>query len=118
MRPAILFPLFAPVSSLKGVGPKLAPLYKKLVGESLVDLLWHLPVNVIDRSYSPQLKYADAGRIATLTLTIVEHHPPKKSKLPYRIVGVDDTDQLVITYFNVKGDYFAKLYPTKAKVVV
>ena len=25
MRPEILFPLFAPSSSLKGVGPKLAP---------------------------------------------------------------------------------------------
>ena len=95
------------------------PLYKKLCGgESLVNLLWHLPTGVIDRSYSPQLKYADRDRVATLTLSIVEHTPPRKPKLPYRIVGIDDTDQIVITYFNVKGDYLANLYPTNAKVVI
>ena len=93
-------------------------LYKKLVGEYAVNLLWHLPSGVIDRSYAPQLKYADRDRIATLTLNIVEHNPPRQPKLPYRIVGVDDTDQVVITYFNVKGDYLANLYPTNRKVVV
>ncbi len=30
MRPEILFPLFAPVTSLKGVGPRVAPLLEKL----------------------------------------------------------------------------------------
>ena len=118
MRPSILFPLFAPLTSLKGVGPRLGVLYKKLVGEHIVNLLWHLPSGVIDRSYAPQLKYADRDRVATLTLSIVEHNPPKKPKLPYRIVGVDDTDQVVINYFNVKGDYLANLYPTNRKVVV
>jgi ATP-dependent DNA helicase RecG len=96
----------------------MAPLYKKLVGEHIVNLLWHVPSGVIDRSYAPQLKYAEPNRIATLTLNIVEHNPPRKPKLPYRIVGVDDTDQIVITYFNVKGDYLANLYPTNKKVVI
>ncbi len=118
MRPSILFPLFASLSSLRGVGPKLLPFYKRLVGEQIVDLLWHLPTGIIDRSYSPQLKYADKNRVATLTLNIVEHDPPRKPKLPYRIVGVDDTDQIIITYFNVKGDYLGKLYPTNSTVVV
>src|SRR3984893_18226815 len=118
MRPDILFPLFAPITSLKGIGPRLGPLYKKLCGEHVVDLLWHLPVGVIDRSYSPKLKYADRDRIVTLTLNIIEHSPPKKPKLPYRIVGVDATDQVVINYFNVKGDYLSNLYPTNRKVVV
>lgn len=118
MRPSVLFPLFTPLSSLKGVGPKLLPLYKKLVGEQIVGLLWHLPSGVIDRSYAPQLKYADRDRVVTLTLDIVEHNPPQKPRLPYRIVGEDETDQVVITYFNVKGDYLANLYPTNRKVVV
>jgi ATP-dependent DNA helicase RecG len=119
MRPNILFPLFAPISSLKGIGPRMTPLYEKLVGKHIVNLLWHLPSGVIDRSYTPQLKYADRDRIVTLTLDIVEHNPPRKPKLPYRIVGTDDSDQqVVITYFNVKGDYLANLYPTNRKVVV
>ena len=32
MRPEILFPLFAPSASLKGVGQKLAPLLERLAG--------------------------------------------------------------------------------------
>ena len=32
MRPQILFPLFAEVSSLKGVGPRILPLVQKVAG--------------------------------------------------------------------------------------
>jgi ATP-dependent DNA helicase RecG len=118
MRPQILFPLFADIKSLKGIGPRMAPLYEKLCGKHVVDLLWHLPSGVIDRSYSPQLKYAERDRVVTLTLKIMEHNPPRKPKLPYRIVGMDDTDQVIINYFNAKGDYLTKLYLTNTKVVV
>ena len=118
MRPPILYPLFTGLATLKGIGPRMDALYKKLCGDYVVDLLWHLPTGVIDRSYTPQLKYADRDRVATLTLKIVEHNPPAKPSLPYRIVGVDDTDQIVLTYFNVKGDYLSSLYPTNQKVVV
>jgi len=120
MRPSILFSLFTSITSLRGIGPRLGPLYKKLCGEHIVDLLWHLPVGVIDRSYAPELKYADRDRVATLILTIVEHNPPAKPKLPHRIVGVaeDGDTQVVITYFNVKGDYLTRLYPTNQKIVV
>lgn len=118
MRPNLLFPLFAPLTSLRGIGPRMAPLYTRLCGEHVVGLLWHLPAGVVDRSYAPSLKYADRDRVATLTLTIIEHSPPKRAKLPYRIVGVDDTDQVIISYFNAKGDYLSKLYPTNKKVVV
>ncbi len=118
MRPSLLFPLFVPITSLRGIGPRLAPLYKKLCGEHVVNLLWHLPTGVIDRSYTPDLKYADRDRVATLTLTIMEHAPPKRPKLPYRITGVVGDEQVIISYFNAKGDYLSKLYPTNEQVVV
>jgi len=118
MRPPVLYPLFANVTSLKGVGARMNALYKKLCGEKILDLLWHLPVGVIDRSYKPKLKYADRDRIATLTLKIVEHNPPRKPSLPYRVVGVDDTDQIALCYFNVKNDYLSRMYPADSVVVV
>jgi len=120
MRPSILNPLFAPIISLKGIGPRLGPLYKRLCGEHMADLLWHLPVGAIDRAYSPELKYADKDRIVTLTLNIVEHNPPpeRRPNLPYKIVGTDGGDQVIITYFNVKGDYLSRIYPTNQKLVV
>jgi ATP-dependent DNA helicase RecG len=118
MRPQILYPLFASITSLKGIGTRMGALYKKLCGDYVADLLWHLPAGMIDRSYMPQLKYADRDRVATLTLKIVEHNPPARSHLPYRIIGADETDQVTLVYFNVKGDYLSNLYPINEKRVV
>jgi len=66
MRPAILFPLFADIRTLAGVGPKLEKLIAKVAGPRLVDLVFDLPVGVVDRSYRPKLQAAEAGRIATV----------------------------------------------------
>src|SRR5215211_5894027 len=48
LRPSLLDPLFAPVTALPGIGPKVAPLLDRLLGEAdrparVVDLLLHLP---------------------------------------------------------------------------
>jgi ATP-dependent DNA helicase RecG len=118
MRPSILFPLFASINALRGVGPRLAPLYRKLCGEHVVDLLWHLPVGLVDRSQNPTLKTATADTIVTLTLTVKEHKAPKTPKLPYRIIASDGTDQVTINYFHAKGDYLTKLYPLNGQVIV
>src|SRR6266478_6238930 len=54
MRPALLNPLFAPVTTLSGVGPKQDKLLRYLLGRDatprLVDLLLHLPASVIDQA--------------------------------------------------------------------
>ena len=49
MRPEILFPLFAPAASLKGVGPKIAPLVERAAGPLVRDLLFLTPQGVIER---------------------------------------------------------------------
>ena len=64
MRPAILFPLFADIRTLPGVGPKLEKLVRKVAGARLVDLALDLPVGVVDRSYRPRLIDAEPGPIA------------------------------------------------------
>ncbi len=118
MRPVILFPLFAPLTTLKGVGVKLAPLYERLCGSKIVGVLWHLPIGVIDRTYAPKLKHAQQGRVATLTLTVAEHVPNKQKGKPYRIICTDGSDDITLTYFTAKGDYLTKLYPTNVPLVV
>ena len=47
MRPEILFPLFAPVTTLKGVGPRVAPLLEKLAGPIVRDVLFLKPHTVV-----------------------------------------------------------------------
>ena len=47
MRPAILFPLFAEIRTLSGVGPKLEKLIAKVAGPRLGGLVFDLPVGVV-----------------------------------------------------------------------
>ena len=50
MRPEILFPLFAPVTSLKGVGARLQPLLTRLAGPIVRDVLFLKPHSLVRRT--------------------------------------------------------------------
>ena len=50
MRSEKINPLFSPISSLSGIGPKLEVLFSRLVGPKFIHLLWHIPYNVIKRN--------------------------------------------------------------------
>ena len=115
MRPNILYPLFAPIDTLKGIGLKYGKLIKNLCGDKVVDMLFHLPVNLIDRTYTPPLKNAVDGRIWTGIVTITEHQKPATRKHPYRIYCTDGTAELVLVFFKVYEDSLAKNYPTGEK---
>src|SRR3546814_8990970 len=58
------------------------------------DLWWHLPAGLIDRRYRPSIAEAEPGRIATITLTIDRHQPPRTPRLPYRITAHDGSGEL------------------------
>ncbi len=118
MRPEILFPLFAPVTSLSGVGPRFAKLFERLVGPAVVDLLWHLPSDIIDRRFTPKVADAPAGVIATITVTVDAHEPPRSPRQPYRVRCRDETGFLHLVFFHVKGDYLARILPVGATRVV
>ena len=118
MRPEILFPLFAPVTSLPGVGPRFGKLFERLAGPHVVDLLWHLPSDIIDRRFTPKVAAAPAGVIATLTLTVDAHEPPRSKRQPYRVRCRDDTGFLHLVFFHAKGDYLARILPVGATRVV
>jgi ATP-dependent DNA helicase RecG len=118
LRPAILNPLFAPVTALKGVGPRLGKLFENLCGPSVVDLLWHLPVDIIDRSYRPSVADALPGRIATLTVTVEAHQVPRNKRMPYRVRCRDASGALFLVFFHVKDDYLERILPVGATRVV
>ena len=117
MRPEILFPLFAPVTALPGVGPRLGVLFEKLAGPHVVDLLWHLPTAIVDRRFRPRIREAEAGKIATLTVR-VDAHLPGHGKRPYRVRCQDESGFLHLVYFHAKGDYLAKLLPLGSTRIV
>ncbi|HEX6980179.1 MAG TPA: ATP-dependent DNA helicase RecG [Alphaproteobacteria bacterium] len=119
MRPEILFPLFAPLTSLPGVGPRLAPLLARASGgEKVLDLVWHLPTGLVDRRFTPKVAEAPPDRIATLTVKIDAHVPPRLPRLPYKVICHDETGILHLVFFHVKGDWLGRVLPIGATRVV
>ncbi|MGC2827645.1 MAG: ATP-dependent DNA helicase RecG [Pseudolabrys sp.] len=119
MRPLVLNPLFASLTSLPGVGPKLEKLYARLLDREaprVVDLLFHLPSGAIDRRARPKLRDVQPGQVITVAVTIDKRRPspPHRSRAPYRIYTHDDTGDLTLTYFNARKNYLEKLLPVGA----
>ena len=118
MRPSVLNPLFAPLSALSGIGPRLEQLFGRLLAREgerprVVDLLFHLPTGFVDRRHQPKLSEVKPDTVVTVAVTIDRHRPPppNRPRAPYNIDASDDTNTLTITYFNARRDYLQKLLP-------
>ena len=111
MRPKILFPLFKPVTSIEGVGPRIGKLLEKLAGAHLVNLLWHLPSGIIDRRYTPKVEDAETGVVATITVRVLAHKKPPNKRLPYKVVCCDDTAEMSLVFFHANQEYLLKVLP-------
>ncbi|MFP4314568.1 MAG: OB-fold nucleic acid binding domain-containing protein, partial [Alphaproteobacteria bacterium] len=111
-RPFSLDPLFRSLTALPGVGPKNAKLFEKLIGGPKVsDLLFHLPIDYIDRRFSPLIKDAPNGRIATMEVIIGKHFPNAKRAQPYRVQCHDDTGSMTLTFFHANKEWLKKQLP-------
>lgn len=111
MRPEILFPLFRPVNSLKGIGPRLAALIEKLSGAHLLDLAWHLPSGLVTRHKILKLEpHLQTEQVIVLVKTI-KHHPSRNRRVPYRITCLVDDETLTLTFFNGREDYLKRKLP-------
>ncbi|HSQ98713.1 MAG TPA: ATP-dependent DNA helicase RecG [Sphingomicrobium sp.] len=104
MRPEVLNPLFTEIEALKGVGPQLAKLLKKLGIGRLVDLFYHLPTGSIERIKAPFATASLIGSNVILELTPVETRENRSGRGPTRIIASDDRGNLVsLVYFNNPG---------------
>ncbi len=120
MRPSLLDPLFAPASALPGVGPKIGKLFDRLLGEAgrparVVDLLLHLPYSFIDRRNRPKIAEAEIGAVSTVKIRVAEHRPPGRLKKgPYRVLGEDDSGDLLLVFFRANEAWIEKTLPLGA----
>jgi ATP-dependent DNA helicase RecG len=111
LRPEILFPLFAPVTALPGVGPRFGKLIGKLAGDNVAALCWHLPTGLIDRSLAPKIVDAPTGAIVTLTVVVDGHVAPGNQRQPYKVRCRDETGFIHLVFFNARPDYLLKALP-------
>ncbi|KRE11197.1 ATP-dependent DNA helicase RecG [Bosea sp. Root381] len=125
MRPSLLDPLFAPVTTLPGVGPKTAKALDKLLGDEtrparVVDLLFHLPTGAIDRRPSPSIADAPIGGVATFAARVTEHRPAptSKGKAPYRILVEDESGDVTLVFFHADVRHLLQTMPVGAYRII
>jgi ATP-dependent DNA helicase RecG len=117
MRPGLLNPLFAAVTVLPGIGPRLEKLYARLLdrkdGARVIDLLFHLPSGAIDRRARPKLRDVVPDTVVTVAVTVDRHRPPPphRPRAPYQVYTSDETGDLILTFFSARNDYLQKILP-------
>ncbi len=104
--------------TIKGIGPKNAKIIERLCGKYIVDLLFHKPAAYIDRRNSPKIVDLEEGSIATVVVKIDSHTPAFNRRMPYRVNVSDDSGQMSVVYFNLRGPYIKKILPIGSTRVI
>ncbi len=118
MRPLILAPLFAEVDSLQGVGPGTRRLLSRLSGARVIDLLLHLPQAEVERRAITALSESDLGQVVSLDLRVMQHQPPLRRGLPYRLACMASNAPLSLVYFHRQPKWLEALAPQGAELRV
>ncbi|MEO1329401.1 MAG: ATP-dependent DNA helicase RecG [Pseudomonadota bacterium] len=119
MRPDALFPLFAELTGLPGVGPKNLKLFEKIAGSRVKDLLMHAPAGLVDRSPRETVVGAPEGAVVTVEVEVGKHHSqPRASARPYKIEVQDAGVDFLLVYFRGDGDYLRRLLPSGTRRIV
>ncbi len=117
MRPESLFPLFAPVTSLKGVGPRVAPSLERLAGPLVRDVLFMIPHSIVRRAPA-KAATAIEGAVATFTVTIELHEPPTRPPAAWKVRAFDETGFITLAYFKGYGPHLQRQHPPGARRIV
>ncbi|KAA6404739.1 ATP-dependent DNA helicase RecG [Candidatus Tokpelaia sp.] len=134
MRPVLLQPLFATLSSLTGIGDKMRDRLAALLGgraaaaaaadsplsaplPRLIDLLHFPPQTIIDRRGHYTIATLPAQKIASLEVCIGRHKAPQQSRKnsPYKISAHDETGEMDLVFFRARGDWLQRQFPPGEK---
>ena len=110
-RPEILFPLFAGLDTLDGIGPKSAKAFEGLGIFKPKDLLFFLPHAGVDRARKASVRDVVPPCTVTVEVEVGGHFPPR-GKGPYRIMVRDSALEFQLVFFHARGDFLQKLLPS------
>ncbi len=116
-RPELLFPLFAGLETLDGVGPKTAKNYAAIGVETPKDLILTLPNSGLDRTRRASIREVPLPGPATVEVTIDKHHKPR-GRGPYRVDVEDAQTAFQLVFFHARGDFLVKQLPVGSRRVV
>ncbi|GAB4297875.1 MAG: ATP-dependent DNA helicase RecG [Roseovarius sp.] len=117
-RPEILYPIFAGIETLEGVGPGTARHLAALDITRPRDLLLTLPHSGVDRRRRDSLRGMAPGQVASVEIVVGRHRPPQRRGGPYRIEVEDSATSFQLVFFHARDDYLRRSLPTGARRLV
>jgi ATP-dependent DNA helicase RecG len=117
-RPEALFPLFAGLETLPGVGPKAAKAFESLGVMRPKDLLYLLPHSGVDRALRDSVRDVVPPATLTVEVEIGQHVPARRKGGPYRVHVRDRKVEFLLVYFHARSEALAKLLPTGQRRLV
>ncbi len=117
-RPAILFPLFAQIETLPGVGAKTAHALAQIEITRPRDMLFTLPHSGVDRAPVPTILGVAAPATVTVEVTVGAHVPARRKGGPTRVFVRDAKTEFQLVFFHARGDFLARHLPTGQRRVV
>ncbi|MBL4927353.1 ATP-dependent DNA helicase RecG [Fuscibacter oryzae] len=117
-RPELLFPLFAGLDTLPGVGPRTAEAFQAMGIERPKDLLFLLPHSAVDRTLRASVRDVVPPCVVTVEVEVGAHQPPRLKGKPYRVLVRDAALDFQLVFFHARADYLQKLLPTGQRRVV
>jgi ATP-dependent DNA helicase RecG len=117
-RPEVLFPLFAELTALDGVGPKTAKLFARLDVERPAHLLFLLPHGLVDRRPRATIRDLALPDVATVEVEVGLHQPPAVRGRPYRIHVRDAGTEFQLVWFHPRADWLRRELPAGARRIV
>ena len=111
-RPPILFPLFAGLETLDGVGAKTAKYFLQLGVERPRDLLFTLPYAGVDRRLRASIREVTAPATVTVEVEVGAHVPARRKGGPARVFVRDAETEFQLVFFHAHVDWLQKHLPT------
>ncbi|UYV39286.1 ATP-dependent DNA helicase RecG [Rhodobacteraceae bacterium D3-12] len=117
-RPEPLFPLFADIETLEGVGKKTAEHLEQIGVVLPRDVLYTLPYSGVDRRRRDTVQGADVPGVVTVEVTVGQHRHATRRGGAYRVVVEDAQTSFQLVFFHARDEYLTRMLPTGSRRVV
>ncbi|MCV2870068.1 ATP-dependent DNA helicase RecG [Defluviimonas sp. WL0002] len=117
-RPAVLFPLFAGVETLPGVGAKTAANLVQIDITRPRDILLTLPVSGVDRALRDSIVGVTPPATVTVEVLVGSHVPARRKGGPARVFVRDAKTEFQLVFFHARGDFLSRHLPTGQRRVI
>ena len=110
--------LLSSIDNIHGIGNKTAKLFRKKNINTIFDLIWTVPRDIIDRSNLVKINELQIGKIETVEINVKKYNFPRIRNLPNKVVCEDNTGLLECVFFNSYEGYIKKILPINTTVTI